>query len=68
LLWLKGYCHPIRYDDMVARGAIPDDQAAVLPDSTGAVFPTPAQLEAATDLIEQGWDTTVGIDIRVPPP
>ena len=44
LMWLKGYCNPIRYDDLVERGVVPADLAAKLPDSTGAVFPTPDQL------------------------
>ena len=66
LLWLKGYCNPIRYDDMVERGVVPADLAAKLPDSTGAVFPTPAQLAAATKLITEGWDSTVGVDVIVP--
>jgi putative spermidine/putrescine transport system substrate-binding protein len=67
LMWLEGYCNPIRYDDMVARGVVPADLAAKLPDSTGAVFPTPEQLKAATDLITKGWDTTVGVNVVVPP-
>jgi putative spermidine/putrescine transport system substrate-binding protein len=67
LMWLEGYCNPIRYDDMVARGVVPADLAAKLPDSTGAVFPTPAQLKTATDLITKGWDTTVGVNVVVPP-
>ncbi len=54
LLWLKGYCNPIRYDDLVKRGVVPADLAAKLPDSSGAVFPTPAQLDAATDAHHQG--------------
>ncbi len=69
LLWLKGYCNPIRYEDMVTRGVVPADLAAKLPDSTGAVFPTPAQLEAATTLITGGWDATTGAtNITTPPP
>ena len=40
LIWLKGYCNPIRYEDMVARNVIPADLAAKLPDTTGAVLPT----------------------------
>jgi putative spermidine/putrescine transport system substrate-binding protein len=68
-LYLKGYCNPIRYDDMVARGVVPADLAAKLPDSTGAVFPTPAQLEAATTLITKGWDATTGAtNISTPAP
>ena len=34
LIWLKGYCNPIRYDDLVSRGDLPADLAAKLPDST----------------------------------
>ena len=68
-LYLKGYCNPIRYDDMVARGVVPADLAAKLPDSTGAVFPTPAQLAAATTLITKGWDATTGAtNISTPAP
>ncbi|HEY8168047.1 MAG TPA: extracellular solute-binding protein [Candidatus Limnocylindrales bacterium] len=67
LLWLKGYCNPIRYDDMVARGVVPADLAAKLPDSTGAVFPTPAQLEAATKLITTGWDAATGATVITTP-
>ena len=66
LLWLEGYCNPIRYDDMVERDVVPADLAAKLPDSAGAVFPTPAQLAAATKLITEGWDETVGVDVIVP--
>ena len=67
LMWLEGYCNPIRYDDMVERDIVPAELAAKLPDSTGAVFPTPEQLKAATDLITTGWDTTVGVDVVAPP-
>ena len=34
-VWLKGYCNPIRYDDMVKRNVDPADLAAKLPDTTG---------------------------------
>jgi putative spermidine/putrescine transport system substrate-binding protein len=67
LLWLKGYCNPIRYEEMASRGVVPADLAAKLPDTKGAVFPTPAQLKTATDLITKGWDATVGVDVVVPP-
>jgi putative spermidine/putrescine transport system substrate-binding protein len=67
LLWLKGYCNPIRYEDMVKRAVVPAELAAKLPDTAGAVFPTPAQLAAATKLITEGWDKTVGVDVIVPP-
>ena len=55
-LWLKGYCHPIRYTDLVANNKVPADQLAKLPDVTGAVFPTLDQLEKANKLITSSWD------------
>ena len=64
LIWLKGYCNPIRYDDLVARGAVPADLAAKLPDSTGAVLPTLDQITAATTAITAGWPTTVGVTVK----
>lgn len=67
LLWMKGYCHPIREADMRSRGVIPADLAAKLPDVTGAVFPSLDQLNAAKDLITKNWDTAVGADIQAPP-
>lgn len=63
LLWMKGYCHPIREADMRARGVIPDDLLAKLPDVSGAVFPTLDQLNAASELITKNWDTAVGANI-----
>ena len=69
LLWLKGYCNPIRYDDLTARNVVPADLASKLPDSKGAVFPTPAQLDAATKLITTGWDAATGVkNISTPNP
>ena len=63
-LWLKGNCNPIRYDDLAARDAIPPDVVANLPDISGAVFPTLSQLNAASAVISQGWNATVGVDIK----
>jgi putative spermidine/putrescine transport system substrate-binding protein len=67
LLWMKGYCHPIREADMRDRGVIPDDLAAKLPDVSGAVFPTVAQLDAAKTLITTNWDSVVGADVKAAP-
>lgn len=67
LLWLKGYCHPIRYNDLAARGVIPADLAAALPPAdlyAQAVFPTVEQLSAARELITTQWDTVVGVDVQ----
>ena len=67
LLWLKGYCHPIRYTDLAARGVIPAEMAAALPPAelyAQAIFPTIAQLSAARELITTQWDTVVGVDVE----
>jgi putative spermidine/putrescine transport system substrate-binding protein len=67
ILWLKGYCHPIREPDLRARNAIPADLLAKLPDISGAVFPSVAQLDAAKALITTNWDSVVGADIQAAP-
>ena len=63
-LWLKGYCHPIRYADLVAKNKVPADQLAKLPDVQGTVFPSLAQLDAARTLITGQWDTVVGLNVE----
>ena len=63
-IWLKGYCHPIRYPDLVANDAVPQDQLDKLPDVEGAVFPSLDQLNAASGLITTQWDTAVGLNIQ----
>jgi putative spermidine/putrescine transport system substrate-binding protein len=67
ILWMQGYCHPIREPDLRARGVIPADLLAKLPDVSGAVFPTLAQLNAAKELITTTWDAVVGADVQAAP-
>ncbi len=41
--WLKGYCHPIRFNDLVKNGKVPQELLAKLPPAdayASAVFPT----------------------------
>ncbi|MCS7352036.1 MAG: extracellular solute-binding protein, partial [Anaerolineae bacterium] len=67
LLWLKGYCHPIRYNDLVKRGVVPPDLAAKLPPAEAyarAIFPTLEQQEAAKKVITENWDKVVGVDVK----
>ena len=67
LLWLKGYCPPIRYTDLASRGVIPADLADALPPAelyAQATFPTIEQLSAARELITTQWDTVVGVDVE----
>jgi putative spermidine/putrescine transport system substrate-binding protein len=63
-LLLDGYCHPIRFDDLAARDAIPVETLAKLPETSPVVFPTVVQQAKATDLIAANWDRVVGLDIR----
>ena len=65
IIWLKGYCHPIRYKDMASRGVIPADIAAKLPTFDGPVaFPTIDQINAAKKLITDNWMTVVSADVK----
>jgi putative spermidine/putrescine transport system substrate-binding protein len=64
-IWLKGYCHPIRYNDMNSRGVIPADLAAKLPATTAPIaFPSIDQIAAAKTLITDQWMTVVGADVK----
>ena len=67
LLWMEGYCHPIREADLRDRGVIPEELLAKLPDVTGAVFPSLDQLNAAKELITVNWDAAVGADVQAAP-
>jgi putative spermidine/putrescine transport system substrate-binding protein len=64
LLWMEGYCHPIREPDLRARGVVPQELLDKLPDVSGAVFPTLAQLDNNFEIVTKNWDTAVGTDIK----
>lgn len=67
LVWLSGYGHPIRYNDMVRRGVIPAEMEAKLPAAElyeAAVFPTLEQQEAARPIITENWDSVVNVDVQ----
>jgi len=62
LLYLKGYAHPIRFNDMAARGVIPADLAAKLPPAeayANAYFPTVEILTAIKTYITDNWRKVV---------
>jgi putative spermidine/putrescine transport system substrate-binding protein len=67
LTWLKGYCHPIRYNDLAQNNKIPADLAAKLPPAENyakAVFPTLDQQTQYKDVITKNWDSVVGADVK----
>jgi putative spermidine/putrescine transport system substrate-binding protein len=67
LYWLKGYCHPIRYNDLAARNAIPADLAAKLPSAdlyAKAVFPSIDQINNSKQVIVDNWMSVVGADVK----
>jgi putative spermidine/putrescine transport system substrate-binding protein len=58
LLWLKGFSHPVRFQDMSDRGVIPQDLLDKLPSADlykDVQFPTPEQGDAAKQVIADGW-------------
>jgi putative spermidine/putrescine transport system substrate-binding protein len=65
--WLKGYCHPIRFNDLVAHKKIPAELLAALPPAAAykkAVFPTLDQQNAANPVITKQWDQVVGANVK----
>lgn len=65
--WLKGYCHPIRFNDMAAHKKLPPALLSRLPASAAyknAVFPSLAQQEAYKATITKQWDGVVGSSVK----
>lgn len=60
--WLKGYCHPIRFEDMTTNGVVPQDLLAKLPKVPEGVtvFPTLADQGAAKAAIAENWAKEMG--------
>ncbi len=64
--WLKGYCHPIRFNDLAARGVIPQDLMDALPPAASyeaAVFPSLDAVNGNAEAVKAGWDTVVGANV-----
>jgi putative spermidine/putrescine transport system substrate-binding protein len=64
--WLKGYCHPARFNAMAAAGTIPADLLAALPPAASyeaAYFPTLEEVDANKIAVTEGWDTVVGANV-----
>ncbi|MCF2969996.1 extracellular solute-binding protein [Synechococcus sp. Nb3U1] len=62
LLWLEGYAKPVRFDDMLKRGVIPQELLAQLPAADVRVeFPSLEQLNTGLQYIRDNWAKEVGI-------
>ncbi|MGY2895325.1 ABC transporter substrate-binding protein [Deinococcus sp. UYEF24] len=63
LMFLKGFAHPIRFNDMVKRGVISKEILATLPDASvysSVKFATPAQVAKAKAVMVAQWAAKVG--------
>ncbi len=64
--WLKGYCHPIRFNDLVASNKVPKELLDKLPPAeayTKAKFPTLDEQAASKEVITKKWDAIVGANV-----
>jgi putative spermidine/putrescine transport system substrate-binding protein len=64
--WLKGYCHPIRFNDLAAKGKIPQDLLDKLPPAAAyekALFPSLEDQATAKEIIAKQWDSVVGTSV-----
>ncbi|WP_219727948.1 ABC transporter substrate-binding protein [Tabrizicola aquatica] len=65
--WLKGYCHPARFNAMVAAGKVPQELLDALPPAESyeaAYFPTLEEVDANKAAVTGGWDATVGANVE----
>jgi putative spermidine/putrescine transport system substrate-binding protein len=67
LQWLKGYCHPIRFLDLVKNDKVPAELLARLPPAEAyekALFPSLAQQRKAKEVITSRWEAVVGVAVK----
>ncbi|KRB61410.1 iron ABC transporter substrate-binding protein [Rhizobium sp. Root708] len=65
--WLKGYCHPIRFNDLAKNKKIPQAMLDKLPPAAAyekAVFPTLDEQAAGKTAITTKWDSVVGANVK----
>ena len=65
--WLKGYCHPIRFNDLAKNNKIPKALLDALPPAASyekAVFPTLEEQAAGKTAITTKWDSVVGANVK----
>ncbi|PHP64795.1 iron ABC transporter substrate-binding protein [Zhengella mangrovi] len=67
LAWLKGYCHPARFNAMASAGKIPQALLDALPPAASyeaAYFPTLDEQSANKEAVTGGWDSVVGANVQ----
>ncbi|MEX1660828.1 ABC transporter substrate-binding protein [Thioclava sp. 15-R06ZXC-3] len=65
--WLKGYCHPIRFNDLAKNGKVPQEMLDAMPPAEGyakAIFPTLDEQAANKEVVTSGWDSVVGSNVQ----
>lgn len=65
--FLKGYCHPARFNQLVSEGKVPQDILDKLPPAeayTKAVFPSLEEQDANKNAVTGGWDSVVGANVQ----
>ena len=66
-LWLKGYCHPARFNAMSAAGKLDAEAMSKLPPAESyeaAYFPTLEEVDANKAAVTGGWDAVVGANVQ----
>jgi putative spermidine/putrescine transport system substrate-binding protein len=65
--FLKGYCHPARFNQLVAEGKVPQDILDKLPPAElykQAIFPSLEEQDANKTAVTGGWDSVVGANVH----
>ena len=65
--WLKGYCHPARFNALVAAGKVPQDLLDALPPAASyeaAYFPTLDEVNENKAAVTGAWDSVVGANVQ----
>ena len=64
-IWLSGYCNPIRYDDMAAKGTLDAAALAKLPGVQGdRAADTATRSPRPRRRSPTGWPTIVGVTVK----
>ncbi|MDE1178907.1 ABC transporter substrate-binding protein [Paraburkholderia sp.] len=65
--WLEGYCHPVRFNDLVAQKKVPKAVLDKLPPPAAyknVVFPSLEKQDATKDTVTKQWDASVGANVK----